>query len=50
VRWSPACEIVNWCDCSVVGYSSDSNDAGTEAEESPLLGYVTGKRLVNVVL
>jgi hypothetical protein len=28
-------------DSSVVGYSPDSNDVSTEAEEPPLLGAVT---------
>jgi hypothetical protein len=32
-------------DSSVVGYSSDSNNVSTEAEESPLLGAVTKQRL-----
>jgi hypothetical protein len=31
---------------SVVGYSPDSNDVNTEAEESPLLKSVARKRLV----
>jgi hypothetical protein len=30
----------------VVGYSPDSNDVSTEAEESPLLEAVTRKRLL----
>jgi hypothetical protein len=31
---------------SVVGYSLDSNEVSTEAEESPLLRAVTNQRLV----
>jgi hypothetical protein len=34
---------------SVAGYSPDSNDVSTKAEESPLLRSVTRKRLVNTV-
>jgi hypothetical protein len=34
---------------SVVGYSPDSNDVSTEAEESPLLRAVTRKRLVKTL-
>jgi hypothetical protein len=30
-----------WRYSSVVGYTPDSNDVSTEAEESPLLGAVT---------
>jgi hypothetical protein len=37
---------VNWNKNSVVGYSPDSNDVSIEAEESPFLRFVTGKRLV----
>jgi hypothetical protein len=46
VKWPPAWEFVNWSKNSVMGYSTDSNDVSTEAEESPLLRSVTGKRLV----
>jgi hypothetical protein len=45
VRWPPAWELVNWSNSVVVGYPG-SNDVSTEAEESPLLRSVTGKRLV----
>jgi hypothetical protein len=37
VRWPPAWELVNWSKSSVVGYSPDSNDVSTVAEESALL-------------
>jgi hypothetical protein len=33
-------------DSSAAGYSSDSNDMSTEAEESPLLRAITMQRLV----
>jgi hypothetical protein len=36
-------------DSSVVGYSLESNDLSTEAEESPLLGAITSKRLVKTL-
>jgi hypothetical protein len=38
-----------WCHGSVVGYSPESNDASTEAEESPLLRSVTTKRLLKAL-
>jgi hypothetical protein len=37
---------VSQSNSAVVGYSPDNNDVSTEAEESPLLRSVTGKRLV----
>jgi hypothetical protein len=37
---------VNLSKSSAVGYSLDSNDVSTEADESPFLRSVTGKRLV----
>jgi hypothetical protein len=46
VRWPPAWELVNWSNSAIVGYSPDSNDVTTEAEEFSLLMSVTGKRLV----
>jgi hypothetical protein len=46
VRWSPAQELVNWSRSSFVGYSPDSNDVSTEAEESPWLRSFTRERLV----
>jgi hypothetical protein len=36
-------------DSSVLGYSLDSNDVSTEAEESPLLRAVTKQRLVKTL-
>jgi hypothetical protein len=39
----------NWVDSSGVGYSPDSNDVSTEAEESPLLRAVTKQRLVKTL-
>jgi hypothetical protein len=36
----------NSVDSSVVGYSPDSNDVSTEADESPLLRAVTKQRLL----
>jgi hypothetical protein len=45
VRWPPASKLVNWNECSVVGYSPDSNGVSTVAEESPLLRAVTKQRL-----
>jgi hypothetical protein len=38
-----------WRYSSVVGYSPDSNDVSTKAEESPLLRAVTKQRLVRIV-
>jgi hypothetical protein len=38
-----------WRSNSVVGYSSDSNGASTESEESPLLRAVTKQRLVKTL-
>jgi hypothetical protein len=38
-----------WCYISVVGYSPDSNDVGTEAEESPLLRTSAKQRLVKTL-
>jgi hypothetical protein len=45
VIYKPAWELVNWSKSSVVGHSPGSNDVSTEVEESPLLRFVTGKRL-----
>jgi hypothetical protein len=39
----PASLGVSWNNSAVVGYSPDSNNVSTEAEESPLLRSVTGK-------
>jgi hypothetical protein len=50
VRRPPAWELFNWSNGAVVGYSPDSNDVSTEAEEFPLLRSVTGKRLVTADL
>jgi hypothetical protein len=36
-------------DSAVVGYSPDSDDMNTEAEESPLLRAVTKQRLVKLL-
>jgi hypothetical protein len=36
-------------DSSVVGYSPDSNDVSTEAEDSPLLRTVTKQRLMKTL-
>jgi hypothetical protein len=38
----------NSVESAVVGYSLDSNDVSTEAEESPLLRFVTKQRLVKM--
>jgi hypothetical protein len=38
-----------WRYSSVVGYSPESNDVRTEAEESPLLRSVTKQRLVKAL-
>jgi hypothetical protein len=46
VRWPPAWEFVNWSNSSLVGYSPGSSDMSTDAEESPLLSSVAGKRLM----
>jgi hypothetical protein len=46
VRWPPAWKLDNVSKSSVAGDSPDSNDVSTEAEESPLLEAVMGKRLV----
>jgi hypothetical protein len=38
-----------WRSSSVVGYSPDSNDVSTEAEESPLFRTVTKQRVVKAL-
>jgi hypothetical protein len=39
----------NSFDSSIVGYSPDTNDVRTEAEETPLLRAVTKQRLVTTL-
>jgi hypothetical protein len=50
VRWPPAWELVNWSNRAVMRYSPDINDVSAEAEDSPLLRSVTGKRLMKADL
>jgi hypothetical protein len=39
----------NWRYNLVAGYSLDNNGVTTEAEESPLISFVTGKNLVKTL-